>query len=150
MRLQGAPVAGARRWQKRAAALVLAAALVATAPGCGSPDRGWWRGTFDGTVTGTVEFEIGTRGTRLRGSMHGATRDGQPFEADLRGTLDRGRIEATFEGRSRSGLGLPARFDGALVGSLRDGAGKGTWNARVTLPQMILEGSWSVVQTAPP
>jgi hypothetical protein len=131
-------------------ARLLACGLVAAAlGGCSSPDRGWWRGTFDGTVTGTVEFEIGTRGTRLRGAMRGATRDGQPFEADLRGSLERGRIEATFEGRSRSGLGLPIRFDGALVGSLGGGAGKGTWNARVTLPQMIMDGSWAVAQAPP-
>jgi len=131
----------------RLAALLLLGALPISSLACASPDRGWWRGTFDGTVSGTVEFEIGTRGTRMRGSMTGTTRDGQPFEGDLRGKLDRGRIEATFEGRSRTGLGLPIVFDGALVGSLADGAGKGTWSARIALPQMIMDGSWSVVQS---
>jgi hypothetical protein len=145
-----APVEHRHRRSRRRPLAHLTAALALATLACASPDRGWWRGTFDGTVSGTVEFEISTRGTKLRGSMTGSTRDGQPFEGDLRGQLDRGRIEATFEGRSRTGMGLPIKFDGALVGTLADGVGGGTWNARVTMPQMIMDGSWSVEQRAPP
>lgn len=138
---------GLRRRASLLPSISLLAALAAAGWfGCASPDRGWWRGTFDGTVAGTVEFVIGTRGTRLRGTMTGTTRDGQPFEGDLEGRLERGRIEATFDGRSRSGMGLPIAFDGALVGSLADGVGRGTWNARVTMPQIVMDGSWAVEQ----
>jgi len=40
----------------------LALLLVA---GCSSPNRGIWKGTFDGSVSGTVEFRINARGTSL-------------------------------------------------------------------------------------
>lgn len=116
-------------------------------PGCASPNRGEWQGTFDGTVRGVVEFTINTRGTKLRGHMEGQTQAGQPFDAKIEGTLRWERIEATFRGKSQlTGIGLPVAFTGAMVGDLGGGAGSGEWQAELIAGRMPMAGTWQVEQ----
>lgn len=125
-----------RRW----AALALVAACA-----CASPNRGVWSGTFDGSVSGVVEFRINTRGTRLSGSLRGTTRDGQPFEAELKGRIRGEHFYASFEGTSRAGL-LPVGFEGLMRGSLDEGSGSGDWTCELKLSRSQLKGSWEVEQ----
>jgi hypothetical protein len=127
---------------------VVAALLsgLVTLAACASPNRGRWTGTFDGTVSGTVEMEIGWRGTEVTGEMRGQTRDGQPFEATLGGSLAWDRIEAKFRGASQSGMGLPLSFDGEMSGSLLEGRGEGEWVARLLAGRMPMSGTWRIEQ----
>jgi hypothetical protein len=125
------------------------AALLALAmAACASPNRGHWEGTFDGTVSGTVEMEIGWRGTRVRGEMRGQTRDRQPFEATLQGSLSWDQIQAKFRGTSQAGagVGLPVTFDGEMAGSLLEGRGEGEWSARLFAGRMPMSGTWRIEQ----
>jgi hypothetical protein len=117
---------------------------------CASPNRGVWRGAFDGTVSGTVEMEIGWRGTKVTGEMRGRTRDGQPFEATLGGSLAWDRLEATFRGASQSGMGLPLTFEGEMAGSLLEGRGEGEWAARLMAGRMPMSGTWRIEQVEGP
>lgn len=121
---------------------VLALSLLA---GCSSPNRGTWRGTFDGSVAGTVEFTINARGTRLTGSMTGATRERQPFKAELEGKIKGDNFYAEFRGASRFGA-LPVAFEGFMRGTLTDGLGTGDWQAELAVSKQKLRGSWQVEQ----
>lgn len=113
---------------------------------CGSsPNRGVWEGSFDGSVSGVVEFRINTRGTTLTGTMTGATREGQPFEAEMEGKIRGESFYATFEGRSRSGL-LPVTFDGLMRGELGEGAATGDWTAELRATGSELSGKWEAQQ----
>ncbi len=112
---------------------------------CSSPNRGIWAGTFDGDISGTVEFEINTRGTQLKGEMEGETRGGQPFKADMEGTLDGSLIHATFTGVSRTGA-LPVFFDGSMSGDLFGGEGEGDWECEIRHARIHLKGNWITEQ----
>lgn len=133
---------------KRLPGAALAALLALAVAACASPNRGEWKGTFDGTVSGTVEMEIGWRGTKVTGEMRGQTRDRQPFEATLQGSLAWDRIQATFRGRSDAGagVGLPLTFDGEMTGSLLEGEGEGQWSARLFAGRMPMSGEWRIEQ----
>ena len=100
-------------------------------------------------MRGVVEFTISTRGTKLRGSMEGETRERQPFVAKLEGTLRRERIEASFRGTVRlTGFALPVAFDGEMVGNLGSGEGSGDWQAELIAGSAPMAGSWRVSQIA--
>lgn len=134
--------------RKRPTTLIsLALALPLVVAACSSPNRGVWEGTFSGSVSGVVEFRINARGTRLTGSMEGATRDNQPFVADMKGKIEGDYFYATFDGTSRSGA-LPVRFDGLMRGELRQGRGRGDWTATIKVTGIELEGEWEVHQMA--
>ncbi len=125
--------------------LVLAALSGAS---CFSPNRGRWAGTFEGSVSGVVEFEINARGTRLEGRMTGETREGQAFSATLEGILRQDYIDVEFEGRASTGAALAAPFDGRMTGSLEAGNGRGDWQATLRFAGTALGGSWQVQQVA--
>jgi hypothetical protein len=99
-------------------------------------------------VSGTVEMEIGWRGTKVTGEMRGQTRDGQPFEATLEGELAWDQIRAAFRGTSEAGaaVGLPITFDGEMAGSLLEGTGEGEWSARLFAGRMPMSGTWRIEQ----
>lgn len=112
---------------------------------CSSPNRGLWAGTFGGDISGTVEFEINTRGTHLKGEMEGETQAGQPFKAEMEGTLDGSLINATFTGVSRTGA-LPVFFDGSMSGDLFGGEGEGDWECEIRHARIQLKGDWTTEQ----
>ncbi len=138
----GADGPASRRRSWAVAALLLCMGL---AWGCRSPNRGVWKGTFEGSVHGTVEFRINARGTRLSGSMAGATRENQPFRAEMEGTIHGDHFYATFEGASRAGA-LPVAFEGFLRGTLAAGRGAGDWQCELTVTRQKLKGEWQVEQ----
>lgn len=113
---------------------------------CSSPNRGRWSGTFDGSVSGTVELEINARGTRVEGRMTGSTADGQPFRATLEGILRQDYLRADFEGRAGGSLGMPVPFEGEMTGSLGLGLGSGEWACILWRSSTRLAGTWSVAQ----
>ena len=90
--------------------IVLTAAVSSVSVGCRSDLRGNWEGTFDGNVSGTVQMTINSRGTKCRGGMVGVTASGQPFEAKLQGSLDRGVLSATFRGDKPQRRRAPSPF----------------------------------------
>jgi hypothetical protein len=122
-------------------------AALGLAAACSSPNRGVWSGTFDGSVTGTVEFTINARGTALEGRMEGATSDGSPFHAAMKGTIRDTYFYANFDGRTDTGL-RPIPFEGFMKGELGDGKGAGDWDAKIRFTQTAMNGTWSVQQTA--
>ncbi|MEM7480995.1 MAG: hypothetical protein AAF481_07450 [Acidobacteriota bacterium] len=135
---------------KQALGTFLLCALLCAA--CSSPNRGVWRGTFDGDVSGVVEFRINARGTQLEGSLDGETSDGAPFEAVMEGRIEGDAFYATFEGDGRSGI-YPVPFKGFLKGQLIDGAGGGEWEAQLETPLgeplgAKLLGDWQVQQVS--
>jgi len=136
-------MADLRRRSAGAAALALAA-LAALA--CSSPNRGRWSGTFDGGVSGDMEFTVDARGTRAEGRITGATRHGEAFEASFEGSLNQGFLNADFEGRSETGFGLPAGFRGSLQGTLEQGKGEGSWTVDLIQARAHYEGAWSATQ----
>lgn len=121
---------------------MLAAALLAA---CSSPNRGKWSGTFDGSVAGTVDFTINARGTSLEGKMEGATTDGAPFHATMKGTIRDSYFYATFEGRTDTGL-RPIPFTGFMKGELGQAKGSGEWDATIRFTDSKMNGTWSVTQ----
>jgi len=123
--------------------------LVLLTLACSSPNRGRWNGTFGGSVSGTVEFEINTRGTKVKGRMTGETMNGEPFRATLEGVLRQDFFRADFEGRAGSSLGLPVPFTGEMTGSLDLGIGRGEWSCTLWRNSGTLQGTWSVDQVAP-
>lgn len=139
----------ARSRSPASAAVLGLLALVAFLAACGSPNRGEWEGIFDGSVSGTVHFEINARGTRLTGALDGTTRNGQPFEAEMEGRIRGEHFYATFEGKSRAGL-LPVAFDGLMRGTLAEGVGRGDWTAELK-PRSggVMKGGWEVRQVGP-
>lgn len=130
-----------RRSSRRAAAVLLLALAA-----CASPNRGEWEGTFEGSVSGVVRFEINARGTSLTGTLEGTTAHGQPFTADMEGRIRGEHFYATFEGKSRAGL-LPVGFEGLMRGTLSGGAGHGDWTAEL-MPRSTgeMKGTWEVTQ----
>ena len=123
-------------------ALTLGAALAA----CSSPNRGRWQGTFEGGVDGTMEFTVNARGTEAEGRISGATRGGETFEAEFEGSLNQGFLNAKFEGRGQTGMGLPAGFRGAMQGDLAAGAAQGTWTVDLIQVRAHYEGTWAATQ----
>ena len=130
---------------RRLGASVACAALVAGALGCSSPDRGVWSGTFDGSVSGTVDFTINARGTSLEGKMEGTTSDGSPFHATMKGTIRDTYFYAKFDGRTDTGL-RPIPFEGLMKGELADGRGTGDWDATIRFTSTQMKGTWQVEQ----
>ena len=116
---------------------------------CGSPNRGAWTGTFDGSVSGTVEFTINARGTSLTGTMEGKTSDGSPFHAEMEGKITDRYFYATFDGRTDTGL-RPIPFEGLMKGELADGQGQGEWDAKIRFTQTPMNGTWTVRQGVRP
>jgi hypothetical protein len=123
----------------------LALALVA-ASACSSPNQGRWQGTFQGGVSGTMEFDVNARGTRASGGIAGATARGEAFEASFEGSLRQGFLNADFEGSGQTGVGLPAGFRGNLQGDLADGGAEGTWIVDLTQARVHYEGTWAASQ----
>lgn len=113
-----------------------------------SPLRGRWVGNFDGSVVGTVTFNIGVRGTAVEGSMEGTVEGGEPFTAEITGRMVGSDLEASFLGRTRGGpLGI--QFRGTMIGALEDsGQGLGTWRCELERAGQVLgpplEGRWAV------
>jgi hypothetical protein len=130
---------------RRAAALLLAAAVAA----CSSPNRGRWRGTFEGGVSGQMEFTVNARGTHAEGTIEGGTQRGERFDATFEGSLNQGFLNARFEGSGQTGVGLPAGFRGQLQGTLEQGEGAGTWKVDLIQVRAHYEGGWSASQTGP-
>ena len=128
----------------RTAGPILGFAMLALAA-CSSPNRGAWSGTFDGSVAGTVEFTINTRGTALEGKMDGATSDGSPFHATMKGEIRETFFHATFEGRTDTGL-RPIPFTGFMKGELAAGKGAGEWDATIRFTDAKMNGTWTVTQ----
>jgi hypothetical protein len=112
---------------------------------CRSPNRGTWSGTFDGSVAGSVDFTINARGTTLEGTMEGATSDGSPFHAKMKGTIRDAYFYATFDGRTDTGL-RPIPFEGFMKGELVAGQGKGEWDATIRFTSAKMNGTWNVTQ----
>jgi hypothetical protein len=123
--------------------LLVAGALVAA--GCSSPNRGVWKGTFDGSVSGVVEYEINARGTSLSGKMEGTTSEGQPFEATLEGRIEDPYFYAKFEGTSRAQI-YPVRFEGLMKGEIRDGRSWGDWSCELLVGNVAMAGTWETTQ----
>lgn len=129
-------------------AVVLGAAgLGGLASACSSPNRGTWRGTFQGSVTGTVEFRINTSGTELDGSLTGQTSDGAPFNAEMEGKINGEFFYATFEGRADSGM-RPIPFEGFLRGQLGAGVATGDWECELRFSRAKMSGKWEAKQEA--
>lgn len=120
-----------------------------------SPLRGRWSGDFDGSVSGTVEFEIGVRGNSASGRMVGTTSSGEPFRAEIEGRVSGDQLVATFVGSGRGGP-LGVQFRGVMEGTLDAtgrGPGNGVWRCVLERGgQQLsgeLEGSWSVARPPP-
>lgn len=112
-----------------------------------SPNRGTWRGDFDGSLSGVVEFRIDARGGELTGSIEGETADGAPFTATMEGRIEGEHFYATFEGTGRARLyRLP--FEGFMRGRLGDGQAEGDWEANLRGRSGALRGVWAVEQVA--
>jgi hypothetical protein len=132
-------------WRRSPAAALSLLSLLSLAA-CSSPNRGAWEGTFAGTVSGEVRFEINARGTSLSGQLSGTTRDRQPFAAEMRGKIRGEDFYATFDGKSRTGL-LPVAFEGLMRGTLAAGAGRGDWTAELKpRGSGTMKGTWEVKQ----
>ena len=132
------------RTAARLASLALLASFVALA-GCSSPNRGLWKGDFDGSVAGTVEFTINTRGTSLTGKMDGKTASGEDFHATMKGTLTGVDLVAEFEGSATTDF-RPVPFTGVMKGELRQGQAHGTWECTIRFTQTQMNGTWRVTQ----
>lgn len=132
--------------ERRRVALALLLACCLAALACSSPNRGRWRGTFEGGVAGDMEFTVNARGTEAEGKITGTTRNGEAFDAAFQGTLNQGFLNTRFEGSGQTGVGLPAGFRGELQGTLEQGAAEGTWNVDLIQVRGHYEGSWSATQ----
>ena len=127
------------------AVLVSAGAFLA----CSSPNRGKWQGDFEGSVAGTVEFTINTRGTSLRGTMEGKTASGEDFHAKMKGTLAGDDLVAEFEGSATTDF-RPVPFTGVLRGQLLRGQAHGTWECTIRFTESSMQGTFKVTQETPP
>jgi hypothetical protein len=117
--------------------------------GCGSPNRGTWRGEFGGSLSGTMQFTIGGLGDKLTGKMEGRTQQGQPFDAKLKGKVRGEAFYATFEG-SASASGLPVAFEGLMKGTLGQGQAAGDWTAEIQITRNRLQGDWQAERVSEP
>jgi hypothetical protein len=113
---------------------------------CSSPNRGYWQGTFEGGVSGTMQFTVNARGTSAEGRITGATSRGEKFEAEFEGSLNQGFLNARFQGSSQTGVGLPAGFRGELQGDLADGEAAGSWKVDLIQVRTHYEGTWAASQ----
>ena len=102
---------------------ILVAVLLAIVS-CSSPNRGWWRGSFEGDVAGIMEFSINSRGTRATGKVTGALSSGESFRAEFEGTLSQGYLHADLVGSSDTDIGLRAGFLGLSNKSDRESPGR--------------------------
>jgi hypothetical protein len=133
------------RVRQRLSVVAIAAAALAQLS-CSSPNRGVWKGDFEGSVTGVVEFRINTSGTKLSGSMAGQTSDGAAFAAKMTGKItDDTFFYATFTGSAESGL-RPIPFEGFLRGELGAGRAQGDWECTLRFTGVKFSGSWAAVQ----
>jgi hypothetical protein len=126
----------------RAFALLLVVGVLAA---CSSPNRGTWQGTFDGSLSGTVEFRIDSRGTSLSGTFEGATSSGQPFTAEMEGKINDRYFYATFKGTGRTEV-YPVPFEGFLRGDLGSGQANGDWEAQISVSPVKMKGAWTARQ----
>lgn len=134
------------RWRLHEARVGLLVCLLSAVVACSSPNRGWWRGSFEGDVTGTMEFSINSRGTRAEGQVTGTLSNGESFRAEFEGTLNRGYLQADLVGSSDTDLGLRAGFEGVISGRLEGGAAAGDWQADLRQARRHLEGRWQAAQ----
>jgi hypothetical protein len=121
---------------------------LAASTACSSPNRGRWRGTFEGGVSGAMEFTVNARGTKADGRITGATGNGEKFDASFEGSLNQGFLNARFEGSGQTGVGLPAGFRGELQGTLEQARGEGTWSVDLIQVRAHYEGAWKATQIA--
>lgn len=124
--------------------------LAGLAIACSSPNRGRWEGSFEGGISGTMHFDVNTRGTRAEGRIVGTTSRGQDFRADFEGTLNHDYLRADFEGSGESGFGVAAGFRGELSGTLAQGRGEGKWRADLLRAGTHWEGRWRATQVEVP
>lgn len=141
-----------RAIRRRRAAPALVALLVASlavlAAGCArSPNRGTWRGDFEGSLSGVVEFRIDSRGDDLTGAIEGQTAEGAPFTAEMEGRIEGEHFYATFEGTGRAEV-YRVPFTGFMRGRLGAGTAEGDWEAEVRARPGKLAGTWTVEQVA--
>ncbi len=123
----------------------LSLAVAVLAQGCSSPNRGEWKGDFDGSVTGTVDFTINTRGTKLTGTMAGKTSGGQDFHATMEGTLAGVDLVAELEGSATTDY-RPVPFTGVMKGELLRGKAHGSWECTIRFTDQKMNGDWRVTQ----
>ncbi|HRC86031.1 MAG TPA: hypothetical protein PK413_10515 [Thermoanaerobaculia bacterium] len=131
-------LARVRRWRVGFVALLALAA-------CTGPNHGKWAGTFEGSVSGVMKFEISVFGGRLSGTLEGSTAEGQPFSAKLQGRLRGQSFYAVLSGASQAGL-LRIPFEGLMKGDLADGKGGGDWTAQLKPSGERLAGTWTAEQ----
>ncbi len=113
---------------------------------CSSPNRGWWQGSFEGDVAGTMELSINARGTKAKGEVTGRLSSGEGFRAEFEGTLNQGFLRAELTGSSETSVGLRAGFEGLITGDLAAGKGAGQWKADLKPAGRQLEGEWQASQ----
>ena len=133
-------------WRRCMTRVGLLFCILLTAAACSSPDRGWWRGSFEGDVTGTMEFSINSRGNRAKGKVTGTLSSGESFRAEFEGTLIQGYLQADLVGSSVTDIGLRAGFDGLISGGLEEGEADGDWRVDLRQARSHLEGRWQASQ----
>jgi hypothetical protein len=69
--------------------------------------------------------------------------------AEFEGSLNQGFLNADFEGRAQTGVGLPAGFRGELQGDLEQGAANGAWKVELIQVRARYEGTWEATQVPP-
>lgn len=131
-----------REAHSRTTRACLLALLLLGFSACSSPNRGWWRGSFEGDVTGTMEFSINSRGTRAKGKITGNLSTGESFRAEFEGTLNQGYLRTELVGSSDTEFGLRAGFEGSLSGDLDRGEADGNWRVQLRQVGRQLEGQW--------
>lgn len=128
--------------------------LAISTQACSSEHRGDWSGTFEGTVSGTLELTINARGTTCQGTMTGATSDGQPFTIEFEGILRQDYLSTELKGRAgleagnlaRGAGALPLSFRGSMTGFLSADEGHGEWQAELNLNSYPMSGTWTLYQ----
>lgn len=125
--------------------LALVGAAIAVT-GCSSPNRGHWAGSFEGSVAGTVEFTIDTRGSNLTGTMTGKTEGGEDFHASMKGSLSGMDLVAEFEGSATTDF-RPVPFNGVMKGQLLQGKSHGSWECTLRFTDQRMTGTWQADQT---
>lgn len=116
---------------------------------CGSPNRGTWKGEFQGDLSGVVQFTINSRGTGLSGSIEGTTSGGQPFTAEMEGKIHDPYFYGTFKGKGRTDV-YPIPFEGLMRGELQSGSAKGDWEAQIRFNPAKMKGAWNARQEEKP
>jgi hypothetical protein len=139
------------RWERgaRGEAVLLALLLGLGLAACSSPNRGTWKGEFQGDLAGVVQFTINSRGTKLSGTIEGTTSGGQPFTAEMEGKIHDPFFYGTFKGKGRTDV-YPVPFDGLMRGELQPGRAKGDWEAQIRFNPAKMKGAWNAKQEVPP